>query len=321
MRALVGHEAAQAALREAWDSGRMPHAWVLTGPQGIGKATLAKHFAAFVLCGGAGDSGLFAHGDALLPVPVSHPALALMDAGSHPDLRNLQREVSDRGALRKEITVDQVRQLAPFFGTMAEGWRIVVIDALEDMNRAAANALLKMLEEPPAQTLFLAVSHAPGRLLPTIRSRVRRLALKPLSDAEVVQVLAQHGQPDSLARLAEGSPGQALRYAGLDVAGLEQALEQLSGRDADQVLHQLANALSGAAAQARLEAFLDLACRRIAMQCKNLRGPALAEGLALWEKARALASDAAPLALDARLVVLELGSGLKYLATHTKRHA
>lgn len=321
MTSIVGHDAAQAALRTAWDSGRMPHAWMLSGPAGIGKATLAARFAAFVLCGGQGGAGLFGVGDDPLPVPADHPALALIAAGSHPDLRILKREPNERGALRKEITVEQVRQLAPFFGIAADGWRVVIIDALEEMNRAAANALLKMLEEPPARTLFLGVSHAPGRLLPTIRSRVRALALKPLRDDQVAQVLAQHGQPGTLAALAEGSPGQALRYAGLDVAALEQSLDRLAGPDADAALHQLATSLGGAAAQARFEAFLDLACRRIALACTSLRGPALAEGLALWEKARALAGEAAPLALDARLVVLELGGGLRDLAALSKRSA
>lgn len=300
----------------------MPHAWLLTGPQGIGKASLAERFAAFVLCGGGAAAGLFG-GDAgdLLPVPGDHPALALIAAGSHPEYRVLRREANDRGVLRKEITVEQVRLLAPFFGIAAEGWRVVIIDAMEEMNRAAANALLKMLEEPPAQTLFLGVSHAPGRLLPTIRSRVRALALKPLHDDQVAQVLAQHGQPETLAPLAEGSPGQALRYAGLDVAALEQSLDRLAGPEADAALHQLAVSLGGAAAQARFEAFLDLACRRIALSCKSLRGPALAEGLVLWEKARALAGEAAPLALDPRLVVLELGRGLRDLAALSKRSA
>lgn len=218
---LLGHEAAEATLLRASGSGRLPHAWLITGPRGVGKATLAFRFARFLLAGG-GAPDLFGGSPKTLALDPSDPVFQRVAAGGHPDLRLLERGVNPKtGKPRTEIVVEEVRRANDFLHkTSAEGgWRVVVVDAADDLNPNAANALLKSLEEPPAQALLLLVSHAPGRLLPTIRSRCCHLALGPLPEETVVALLGRHA-PEleaadraALARLAEGSIGRALGLA------------------------------------------------------------------------------------------------------------
>ncbi len=242
---LVGHAAAEARLLEAWNSGRMPHAWLLTGPRGIGKATLAWRLARFALAGGgAGDGGPDLFGEATpapssLAVDPASPAARQVASGSHPDAMAVARSIHPRtGRLRSEIVVDDVRALSRFLALKPAfgGWRAAVVDCADEMNRNAANAMLKMLEEPPARVLFVLASHAPGGLLPTIRSRCRKLALSPLAEAEVAALLARN-RPDldppaatAAARLAEGSIGRALEIADGDgLSLLEDAAALLAG--------------------------------------------------------------------------------------------
>jgi len=222
---LVGHEAAEARFLSAWHSGRMPHGWLITGPRGIGKATFAFRAARFVLSGGgsAEPAGLF--GDAApdrLFVDPDDPVFRRVASGAHADLTTLQRTVNpDTEKLRTTIAVGDVRRAGDFMRLTASegGWRVVVVDSADEMNVNAANALLKILEEPPDRALLFLVSHAPGRLLPTIRSRCCRLPLRILSHDQVGDLLA-HQRPDlpeaerhAIARLADGSPGRALALA------------------------------------------------------------------------------------------------------------
>ena len=218
---LLGHEGAEQTMLEAQASGRLHHAWLITGPRGIGKATLAWRFARFLLCG-AQQGGLFGGGAPSLEVGADAPGRTLVDARSHPDLFHLRRTLNtDTGRIRAEIAVDDVRDLGAFMHmTPAMGeWRVAIVDSADEMNRNSANAVLKILEEPPPRAVLLIVAHAPGRLLPTIRSRCRRLALAPLAQAAVVDLLGQHApstSPDeraALARLSEGSIGRALELA------------------------------------------------------------------------------------------------------------
>lgn len=226
---LVGHAGAERAFLDAWESGRLAHAWLICGPRGIGKATLACRIAKFVLAGGAGQGGLFG-GPADLALPGEHPVARRVAAGGHADLKIVERGWSDdkNTKRRTEIVVEDVRGIGHFMAlTPAEGgWRVVVIDAADEMNRSSANAVLKVLEEPPKRALMLLISHSPGRLLPTIRSRCRRLTLQPLADAQVIELL-RRARPETsdadaaaLAQLAEGSIGRALALAeqgGLDL--------------------------------------------------------------------------------------------------------
>ena len=219
---LLGHETAEKTMLAAHQSGRLHHAWLLAGPRGIGKATLAWRFARFLLAGQA-QGGLFGGGPESLDVPADAPGRSLVDARSHPDLFHLRRTLNpDTGRMRAEIAVDDVRELGAFMHmTPAMGqWRVAIVDAADEMNRNSANAVLKILEEPPPNAVLLIVAHAPGRLLPTIRSRCRRLVLQPLSDEIVVRLLGDYApgvkeeERAVLARLSEGSIGRALELAG-----------------------------------------------------------------------------------------------------------
>lgn len=219
---LVGHDQAEKTLLAAQQSGRLHHAWLMTGPRGIGKATLAWRFARFLLAG-QDQGGLFGGGPENLDVSSDAPGRNLIDARSHPDLFHLRRALNhDTGRIRAEIAVDDVRGLGEFMHmTPAMGkWRVAIVDSADEMNRNSANAVLKILEEPPPNAVLLIVSHAPGRLLPTIRSRCRRLALQPLKDETVVKLLGDYApetkdeERRALALLAEGSIGRALELAG-----------------------------------------------------------------------------------------------------------
>lgn len=226
---LLGHAQAEREFLDAWNSGRLAHAWLLTGPKGIGKATLAYRIARFVLAGGGEGGGLFGERPQTLAIAADHPVVQQVSAQGHRDLKVVERGFVDdkKGKLRSEIVIDDVRKVGDLFHQTADsGWRVVLIDAADEMNRNAANAVLKILEEPPRNALILLVAHSPGRLLPTIRSRCRRLVLNPLPTATICQMMAVY-RPDlsdvevtALANLAEGSLGKALALAqegGLDL--------------------------------------------------------------------------------------------------------
>jgi len=218
---LVGHEAAERTLADCWRSGRLAHAWLIAGPRGVGKATLAFRFARFILSGGGG--GLFAAAEKGLGVEESDPVFRRVASGAHPDLFTLEPGYDEMRKLRRtEIAVDDVRAAGDFLHlTPAEGgWRVVVVDSADQMNRNAANALLKLLEEPPARSLLLLVSHVPARLIATVRSRCRKLILEPLAENTVV-ALQRRYRPELadddarlLARLSDGSIGRALELEG-----------------------------------------------------------------------------------------------------------
>jgi DNA polymerase-3 subunit delta' len=321
MTPLFGHGPAVTAFREAHASGRLHHAWLISGPAGIGKALFADKAALRVLADGAGPQVRGAG----LDVPDDHRIAKLVAAGSHPDLMRLERLTKESGAeLARSISVDQVRGLQRLFATTAtfSPWRVVVIDAIDDLERAAANALLKNLEEPPANSLFLLVSHAPERLLPTIRSRCRQLRLSALDHAAMRSALeaaiedSEPGEIDALVAVGEGSPGRALAFRGLDIDKLDRAMRALAseGDPTNARRVKLAAELSPKSAQARYEAFLARAPSFIAAEARARRGPALAQALGTWERARDLAGSATRLSLDPHSVVFELGGMLASLA-------
>jgi DNA polymerase-3 subunit delta' len=250
---LFGHAAAERVLLDMVRGGRMPHAWLIGGPRGIGKATLAFRLARFVL----------AHPDASAPAVQNatslalsgdHPVVGLVKAQSHPDLLVLERTVSDTGKLRSVIRVDDARRVSAFLASTAAfgGWRVVIVDAVDDLNAESANALLKGLEEPPERTLFLLVSHAPGLVLPTIRSRCQRLVLRPLESEELAAALtAATGESpdDAVLAAAEGSVSRALALIeGAAFKLRQQATALLAQLPAENLrdLHALADALAAA---------------------------------------------------------------------------
>ncbi len=217
---LIGHEAAERQFLDAWTAGRLAHSWLIAGPRGVGKATFAYRVARFVLAGGAGEGGgLFGGGPESLAIPATHTVFRRIAAQGHPDLRVLERGLSADGRkMQTEIPVEAARTIGSFLSlTPAEGgWRVVLIDAVDDLNRSGANAILKLVEEPPRNALILLVSHSPDSLLPTIRSRCRRLMLRPLAEDSVVTLLRRRlpemaeADARAVARIAEGSIGRAL---------------------------------------------------------------------------------------------------------------
>ncbi|WP_341208919.1 DNA polymerase III subunit delta' [uncultured Sphingomonas sp.] len=315
MTTVRGHRAAIDAFLAASTGGVLHHAWLLAGPLGVGKATFALA-AALRLLADAMIPGVLPPG---LTVPDDHPAAKLMAAGSHPDLRVLRRlaKKDKEDELARSITVDQIRSLGPFLGTMPSlsPRRVIVIDAADDLERpGASNALLKSLEEPPAGTIFLLVSHAPGRLLPTIRSRCRLLRFDPLDDADMAAVLANalpeadEEERAALVRIGEGAPGRAIGYAGLDLGALDTVVEAI-GRDGDPMLTRraaLARALSPKAAQPRYEAFLDRVPTVIARMTALRVGDDLRAALDAYDEARKVAAAARSLSLDTQGTVYEL---------------
>jgi DNA polymerase-3 subunit delta' len=319
---LHGHDAAVADFRDAFDSGRLHHAWLISGPKGIGKALFAAKAALRVLA--HGQKSVEAPG---LDVPDDHPAAHLIAAGSHPDLMRLERlprETSATGELARNINVDQVRSLQRLFNTTASmsPWRAVIVDSIDDLERNAANALLKNLEEPPPSSVFFLISHAPERLLPTIRSRCRLLRLSRLDDDAMTSALrtalpdADDREIEDLRAAGAGSPGRALAWRGLDVAALDRAMAELlrEGDPANARRSALAQSLALKSAQPRYEAFLARAPSVIAAEAKDRRGPALAQALATWERAQDLASSARGLSLEPESVVFELAGMLASLA-------
>jgi DNA polymerase-3 subunit delta' len=337
---LIGHQAAERALRLAAVGGRLPHAIMLGGPRGIGKATLAYRFARWLLAraaAGGGDGGPFGDAETDLALDESHPVARRVAASGHADLLTVERGWdAKRKKLRGEIVIDDVRAVANFLRlTPAEGgWRVVIVDSADEMNRNAANGLLKLLEEPPRRAVLLLVCHAPGRLLPTIRSRCRKLYLQPLAEAEVIGLFGQHrpavsaADATALARLADGSIGRALDLAdagGLDLyRSLVERLNELPRLDS-VALHRFADLFARADADASYrtmtELLLDFLARMVTGNAEGrqravfvdeaelLRRLGADSGLDRWidvtEALRTLFNRADSVNLDRKQVVLE----------------
>ena len=315
---MIGHDGQVTAFKAALTGDRPHHAWLLTGPQGLGKALFAQQAAIWLLAGCPEGQDFDAAVDTV--------AASLVAAGSHPDFRRLVRTEDDKGKQRSVIRIDEVRALQPLFRQTPSiaDWRIVIVDSADEMNLASSNALLKNLEEPPPQTLFLLVSHMPGSLLPTIRSRYRSLRFTRLGDAEVARVL-ETAAPElddddraALVRLAQGAPGRALRFAETGIPALAEQLDALASaapRDAPALAQGLARSLAAKASAARYEAFLELAPALLAHAARRQSGPALARTLADWEAASTLAGGAVALSLDPHAVVFEIAGRVAALGS------
>ena len=302
--ALFGHAQAERALLEAYQGGRIPHAWLIGGPPGIGKATLAYRLARFVL----------AHPDTAAPavqkanslaVDADDPVARRIAAQAQADLLVLERVINEQtNKLYTVIRVDDVRRAVPFFGSTAGegGWRIAIVDAVDDLQREGANALLKVLEEPPPRTLLLLVSHAPGRELPTIRSRCRRLLLRPLEAADVERALAAATGRDAddpmlgaAAAAAGGSVGRALGFLDGPALALRQRVLDLFAQLPDpdpRALHALGDALGGSE-PATLLAFMDMVNGWLSARLAGETRPArqMARAAEVWDKVNRAARD------------------------------
>jgi DNA polymerase-3 subunit delta' len=335
---LIGHSEAEQSLLRSWVGGRVPHAWLLTGPPGIGKATLAYRFARFLLANPtAPEVGLFA-----VPPPTNlaldpdHPVFRRVAAGGHPDLMVVEREIDQKTKReRGVITVDQIREIGHFLHLTASegGRRIVIIDPIDDLNSNGANSLLKLLEEPPENTVLMLISNMPGGLLPTIRSRCRRLALNPLSDEEMTRWFAtgDGAAPDAVSRLAGGSPGRALALMEEGAFDLYRDIVKLLGTGDLSALNDFSDRLSRATAVDTFKRFADLYPWFLSQIARSAgSGEALSEivggegalaarlvgrvGLdrviEVWEKTVQLLAQAIHLNLDRKQTVLEVLSAL-----------
>ena len=284
---LYGQSRAEADFLEAFASGRLHSGWLITGPQGVGKATLAWRMSAFLL-----SQPLVAADDMFgapppptsLDVDDDHPDMRLIRSGAHPRLFTLRRAWDDKGdKLKSLITVDEVRKLKNFFMMSAAdgGRRVVIVDPADEMNVNAANAILKLLEEPPADATILIVSHQPSRLLPTIRSRCRELRCGLLGAADVTAALAaadiQTDAGEALTALSGGSVGEAIRLTNLDGLALYSELISLFNGlprfDRPRGL-KLADSCVGKAGATRFALMLDLIDKFLARTARaGLQGP------------------------------------------------
>jgi DNA polymerase III subunit delta' len=310
---IIGQDRAVEQFATAWESRKLHHAWLLAGPKGVGKATFAHAAARRVLADAAGprveEPGIGS--------PDDHRMVKLVEAGSHPDMRRLERVTNDKGNLNRNIKVNQVRELSEFMGMTAalSPWRVAIIDSVDDLETSGANALLKILEEPPANTLFFLVSHAPGRLLPTIRSRCRRVDFQNLDDDAMTSILQVQAPELSAAQLQRviamsgGSAGRAIAFAELDLAKLEDAALAIlrQGDPTNARRSELALELGKKAAAERYAAFLDLAPSLIAREARQLRGDSLERALEAYAQARELAVVAPRVSLDPAATVFQMG--------------
>jgi DNA polymerase-3 subunit delta' len=319
---LFGHREAEALLLSAYRSGRIPHAWLIGGAAGIGKATLAYRMARFVLAHRNPLAREVRDAETLF-VDASDPVARHVAAGAHGGLLTLERTVNDKGVLRTVITVDETRETIPFFGSTAavEGWRVCIVDTVDELNPNAANALLKVLEEPPRQSLFLLVSHAPARVLPTILSRCRKLPLRPLATDDVIRAAAQAAQIavddpalTEAAAAAEGSVGRALTLLGGDALKLQQRTAALLAslpRVDPRELHALGEALP-LSDRVALAAFIDSVDRWISQRLRaddahaNANLPRLARLAEVWEKINRAARDTAEYNLERKPLVFSV---------------
>lgn len=299
---LIGHQDALEAFLNAFHSERFSHAWILTGPYGIGKATFAFHMARYILSGRQDKNTTFSENDPL------HRRIV---AQSHVDLRVVENKET------QEIGVESVRDLNHFLNQTAGegGWRVIIIDDVESLNRNAANALLKRLEEPPSKTVFLLVTHSPGRLLATIRSRCQVLPLTSLAPDDVKNVLESQGVSSPF---YEGSPGQLMRLMkepGRQIyADLEQILQ--GGPVASFVRTYGDNETVYDLIEDLLRNFLHThLLARVAEKNSFFKDVSLAQALATCEKIEELFDECRQVQLDKRTTLMCVFANLENRTT------
>ncbi len=333
MTSYYGHDRPREIFCQSFAKEKLHHAWILAGDKGLGKAAFAQQAAHFLL-NSRNRPTVFSDAQ-------DDEAGHLLAAGSHPDFRLLRRgpkadkeekKARDNGLdsleeheLARNIKVDQIRALQPLFQNQASisEYRVVVIDAADDLERGGANAILKNLEEPPKKTIFFLISHMPDRLLPTIRSRCQMLRFDPLADDEM-RVLLKNAAPklsdadlETLVIAGEGSPGRALQYSEIGLAELEAIAREIikTGDRDNRLKSELARKLALKAATPRYRAFLERAPSLIAEQIKTAQLPRSMKSIEKWQEASELAAVAIPKALDNQAVIFRLGSLMGDLAS------
>ena len=326
---LFGHRHAWQELLAARAGERFHHAWLLQGAVGIGKATAAYAFARILLGARPGSRE-----GATAAFTGDDPVVRQIAQGTHPSLIHIVRPGNERtGGFRTQITVDEVRRLNRFFQATASGagWRVALIDPADDMNRSAANALLKILEEPPPRSTFLITSHAPGRLLPTIRSRCRLLRFESLGTAELTAAVAA-SRPGTdaadiraAAPLAEGSARQALMLIGSGGIEINATLTKLLAADRPDwnAIHAMADALTLKGREAAYDLLVAALLAAIAEASEARLDAGDGEGAALlaalWQAESVRLREAAAYNLDRKQALLTLFDG--FYAERSTRHA
>ena len=322
---VIGHDKAMTGLINAYRSGRMHHAWLVCGPRGIGKASFAFAFAKYLLSHPNPDLAP----DQFNPDELSASVCGQVAQGGHPDLLHLMRPWDEnRKRFKTQLSVEEIRRTQHFYGLTAgaEGWRVTILDCADEMNRNAANALLKILEEPPKRSLFFVLCHSPGRLLPTIRSRCQTLPLSPLGPDQITDVLEQisYSAPDGdmkkAAQLADGSVRTAIKLLGGDVLASFETFEKLmergaSGQPEDWVAaHKISDDLSRKGNEEAFDLFCDLVMgwmgRQVRETARQLPLSHLAEMAEAWDKAGNSINTAQAFNLDKKQVVLSLFASL-----------
>ena len=318
---LIGHEEEAARFASSYRSGRMHHAWLLSGPKGIGKATFAFHAARHILASPEPATAP----ENFQPEEWPEPLVRQVMQGGHPDLLHLTRPWDEKTKkFKSQLSVDEIRKTQAFYSMTAGagGWRITIVDAADDMNASAANALLKILEEPPKRSVFFVITHAAGGLLPTIRSRCQMMGLSPVSEQQVVETITKLA-PDlpkpmieESAKLSSGSVRRGLKLAQSDVLdqfGLysnTMASRAVGGAKDWEAAHKISDALSKKGSEEDYQLFLELVQGGIAKQVRSEAGQisnaALASWAEVWEKANQSIRMADTFNLDKKQVILTL---------------
>lgn len=320
-RRIYSHEDVLKRLTASFISGKMHHAWLLNGPRGVGKATVALSFAKF----------MFSNLDRTNAVQgfsmesISDAVHGQVTGGGHPELLHLTRPWDSKtGKFKTQLSVEEVRRTQAFYGMTAAagGWRITIVDAADDMNASASNALLKILEEPPKRSLFFVLNHSTGRLLPTIRSRCQSLNFTPLSSQQIVEcttylnVQASDSDRQKAADLSQGSVRRAVQLiqgnALKDYSTFEKLMQDRATGSASQwgLVHKIADSLTRKGQEDSFKMFLDLVIGWIGMQVRvdpRAHGPSSLAGWAdVWDKANRSIKVADAFNLDRKQVVLSL---------------
>jgi len=323
--ALLGHDAAERELLDAYRRNKMAQAWIIGGPEGVGKATLAWRLARFLLAHPEPGAAAVQNAESLA-VAGDHPAARRIASMALADIFLLRRAWNEKTKKHfTEIRIEDVRKVIQAFhqASGTGGWRIAIVDCADDLNRASANALLKLIEEPPARSLFLLVAHQPGRILPTIRSRCRKLMLAPLSPEDTIAAVRNLGPPWSeapeadllaAAARAEGSVREALRLLGDDGVAFDAAVRKLFDRlpQVDWLgAHMLADKLTGRDNEAAYETFMGATQRHLDRRLRALAqsGAApirLARYAVAWEEIREAARETEVFNFDKRALVLRV---------------
>ena len=322
MATMIGHQEAEKAFLEAWQGGRVHHAWLLAGPQGMGKGAFAERIARFLVTHGRSGEG---KAPPLLDDRGDDAAARLVDAGNHPEILRLARQPKDKAKeLARNITIEQVRQMIRrlhLARSLGVG-RVIIVEAVDDLETDGANALLKTLEEPPAKTLFLLVSHSPGRLLPTIRSRCRALRCQPVARDVMtswlhdLRPMIEMEEVRAIVAASGGVPGKALALIDSDVAVMEKKLLAIAaGGDPENRLREaLAREVGGTSNRARLELVIDIVPGLLSRIARERPVDQIASVLAQWDRVQRTVRDAIRGSYDGAMVGFEIGNCLAELA-------